>query len=213
MHHKVLLDSAQYFLSVVILYSTKREWKMLFFFLCSFFGYLLLINVSSPTNAAPLFYMECSYLPLSIFPGLPFLFDVLPVLEKKKLAAPVVVLIMLTGCVRIYATHNVYADRLNYERRILDKYGDRKALVKAQKADVDTLQILWGTPYELLLLSESERHEPASIIIDEHPQKLDWAGDLKKGLFVNWDVFMYKDLPARYFNFTDTVTGYKVITQ
>jgi hypothetical protein len=150
-------------------------------------------------------------MPLSIILGLPFVFDVLPVLDKKKLALPIVALILLSGCMRIYATHEAYTQRLNYERRYLDKYDDRKVIVKAQKTDVDTLLMLWGTPYEFLLLSASERHKPASIIIDENPEKSGWAENLKNKLVVNWNIFPYKELPARYFNFTDTVTGYNII--
>ena len=70
--------------------------------------------------------------------------------------------------------------------------------------------MLWGTAYETLLLSESERGRPASIIIDADTSHLPWPVGDRQSFMVNWDRFPYKDLNPRYFQFTDTVSGYSV---
>ena len=201
------------FVSVLVFYYKRKAWKNFAFFLCCFFGYLLLINVSYPNIRTTTFYIENLYLPLSIFLALPFIFDLLPLLETKRLSMPIILLITLSGCARIYFMHNPYTARLEYERYLINKYGDTKVIVKAQPADLDALKILWATPYEMLLLSECERHKPASIIIDENPDRLGWATYAKDELLVNWNVYKYQQLPAKYFNFRDTVTGYAIITQ
>ena len=195
---------------IVIVYSIRRAWINMLLFLSFFFGYLLLVNISYPTTATPPFYIENLYLPLSLFLALPFVFDVLPILEKKHLALPITAAIIISGCARIYAAHTTYTTRLDLERSFLDKYDDRKVIVKAGKKDLDILQMLWGTPYEFLLLSEIERDKAASIIIDEYPQHLAWANDLKKELLVNWNIIPYNQINPKYFHFTDTTTGYSV---
>lgn len=168
----------------------------------------MLVNVSYPTSVTPLFYIENLYLPLSTFLALPFIFDVLPALEKKKLGLPITLLIMLSRCIRIYAAHNTYTAWLDPERRYIERYNDRKVIVKAQRKDLDTLLMLWGTPYEFLLLSEIEHGKSASTIIDEDPEHRSWAKDLKNGLLVNWNIIPYNQLNPKYFHFTDTTSGY-----
>jgi hypothetical protein len=198
------------FISISIFYFKKKSFKKLLFFAVFFAGYLMLINISYPSSSTPEFYIENLYLPLSVFLALPFVFDLLPALEKNKTAMLVIVLIILTGCVRICNIHDIYTRRLVLERHYLDEYGSNKVIVKAKKSDSDQLLMLWGTPYEFLLLSECERNKSASIIIDETPLLRDWAKGQKRALVVNWNVFPYKDLNPRYFHFRDTVAGYIV---
>jgi hypothetical protein len=197
--------------SVAISYGRDRAWLKLVTFSSFLTGYLFLVNISYPTAVTAAFYMENLYLPMSIFVGLPLIFDVLPVLEKKKLAIPLMTAIILSGCIRIYATHGTYSNRLGYERRQLDKYAGRKVIVKAEKTDIDTLQMLWSNPYEFAILSSCERGAVASIIVDEHPQERGWAAGQKNSLVVNWNFYKYSELPKQYFHFTDTVNGYAIL--
>jgi hypothetical protein len=199
------------FAGTTILYAANRQWQKMVWLICFFMGYLMLINISYPSKETPVFYIENLYLPLSIFLALPFVFDILPVLEKKKMASAVFVLIVLTGIVRIYFAHAKYTSRLDYERAYLDKYKEQKVIVKANEKDKDVLQMLWGTPCEMLLLSEIERHMPASIIIDDTPQYRYWAPYTKNALIVNWAVYPYSKLDPKYFHFTDTASGYAII--
>ena len=199
------------FSGIVVLYCMTRKWQQLVIFLVFFLCYLLLTNVSYPGSITNAFYIESIYLPLSIFLALPFVFDLLPVLGKQRLALPVIALIILTGCVRIYSAHTLYTNRLVLERKYLDEYGDKKVIIGAKKSDLDQLLMLWGTPYEFLLLSECERHKPASIIIDEDPAHRPWIVEQKKFLVVNYNIYPYDKLNAKYFHFTDTTSGYTII--
>src|SRR5262249_18600040 len=141
----------------------------LWLFICFFMSYLGLVNITYPSAETPSFYIENLYLPLSIFLALPVIFDLLPALEKKKLAIPFIAMVVTTGVIRIYSAHSQYPVRLNYERSYLDKYGTKKMIIKANEADHKTFQMLWGTPYEFLLLSESERHPPPSRLFSDPP--------------------------------------------
>jgi len=193
------------FVSLIVLY------KKLALLIVAVFGYLILVNVMYPSVETPLFYIENLYLPLGLFLGLPFVFDLLPVIVKYKLGIPVMLLIVLTGCVRIYNAHTLYTNRLVLERKYLDEYGDKKVIIRAKKSDQDQLLMLWGTPYEFLLLSEVERNRPASIIIDEDPAHRPWIVEQKKFLVVNYNIYPYDQLDPRYFQFTDTTSGYTII--
>ncbi len=198
------------FTGIVVFYAKTGARKKLLLFVAFFFGYLMLANISYPSDGTGAFYMEALYLPLSIFLAVPFVFDLLPVMDKQRIAIPVVALIICTGCIRIYGAHTVYTQRLVLERGYLDKYNSTKVIIKAKKSDSKRLIMLWGAPYEFWLLSTIERSKSASIIIDEEPKIRDWAKDQKKALIVNWNIFPYKDLNPRYFHFTDTVNGYIV---
>lgn len=199
---------ATLFAATVIYYWKQRKRQMLFIFVVAFIGYLLLINVSYPSAETPGYYVESLYLPLSLFLALPFVFDLMPALAQRKIALPIFLLIMATGCIRIYATHNTYLARLNWERAFLQKNGDKKIIADAKKANAGILQMLWGTPYEFWLLSTIETGKSASIIIDEDPKHREWAATTTKSLVVNYNVFLYSELPPRYFVFTDTTSGY-----
>lgn len=195
---------------IVIFYFKNSDFRKLCFFIISFTGYLFLVNISYPTPITPNFYIENLYLPLGIFLGLPVIFDMLPVLDKKKLAMPLLVLILITGCARIYFTHNTYTARLDWQRAYLKQNGDKKIIASSKKANAGILMMLWGTPYEFWLLSTLEQGKSASIIIDDRPGDRVWARGVTNKFLVNWDIFTYKELPAKYFRFEDTTTGYIV---
>lgn len=198
------------FASVCVAYIRSRAWRNLFVFTACCVGYFFLVNISYPTSATPEFYRENLYTPFVIFLGLPFLFDVVPLLEKRLIAPFLLCLIIVSGCIRVYTTHSYYTARLNYERVVLDKYADKKIILHASNTDHNAIQMLWGTPYEIWLLSTIERGKTASIIIDDDPPHRDWAKHHTKDFIVNWDFFAYKDLPLQYFHLTDTVTGYTI---
>jgi len=197
--------------AVTIYYCKGREWRKLALVASFFGGYLLLVNVSYPTAETPAFYIENLYLPLAIFVSFPLIFDMLPAARKPAVPQVALVLIILSAATRIYMTHTLYTDRLAYERKILDEYGDRKVIVQATQKDRDALLMIWGTPYELLLLSELERHKPASVIIDEKPELRIWSGSQEKTLVVNYNLIPYNRLNTTYFQLPDTLTIYSII--
>ena len=199
------------FAGITSLYIYRKEWKKLLLFISFFLGYLLLVNVSYPTDATPLVYMENQYLPLAIVLAYPIVFDLFPVLKSKKLGVSVLLLIMTTACFRFYTTHAKYTARLNWERKVLNEYAGLKVLIGAQKTDAEILQMLWGTPYEFWLLSTIEKDKTASIIIDENPAYRPWVVYQRKSFVVNWNIYPYDQLNPKYFHLTDTTSGYTII--
>jgi hypothetical protein len=196
------------FTAVSIVYVKEKRWRDLLLFLVFFFGYLLLINVSYYSNDTPGFYIESLYAPLAFFLVVPLVFDVLPL--SKNLGFLVVGLVAAMGCARIYFAHNPYTARLDYERELLHVYKSEKIILDAGKTDTELLQMLWGAPYEFWLLSQTEQGHTASIIIDKDPKARGWAAMENKRFVVNWNLYPYKDLPAQYFSFPDTTSGYTI---
>ena len=201
------------FSGIAVFYYHEGNFRKLRGFIACVVGYLMLVNISYPTAATPEFYIENLYLPLAIFLALPLVFDVLPWLDKRRMALPLIALIILTGLSRIYASHNLYTERLNYERKIVARYAGKKAIMQASSVDTSALLMLWGAPYEFLILSVSDGGQPASLLINEDPAKLGWARERTQSIIVNWDVIPYKELPKRYFNFPDTISGYSIILE
>ncbi len=199
-----------FFLTIVVFYCTKKEWRKLVVFISFFGGYLMLINVSYPTKTTAECYMENLYLPLSVFLSLPLVFDMLPLLKQKQGASLVMAILVLSCTFRIYSTSTKYVARLNWERSFLSKNENKKLIVDAARAKADILEMLWGTPYEFWLLSTIEKGTSASIIIDETPAQRAWASEKKKSLIVNWNIYPYTELNPKYFHFTDTTSGYIV---
>ena len=199
------------FACIVTLYVRRSEWNKLLLFVSFFLGYLLLVNVSYPTEATPMVYMENQYLPLALVLAYPIVFDLLPALNNKNLATSILLLVIVSACIRFYTTHIKYSARLNWERAVLNEYADNKVIIGSQKLNAGILQMLWGTPYEFWLLSTIEKGKSASIIIDEDPTSRPWIVEQKKFLIVNWNIYPYDQLNPKYFQFTDTTSGYMII--
>jgi hypothetical protein len=199
------------FAATVIFYLKNKKWLQLALFIASFFGYVMLVNISYPGRETPIFYIENLYTPLALVLAFPFIFDLMPLLTKRRLQLPAVALILITGTIRVFATHNTYTNRLNWERNFINEHGNKKMIYPSALVPMDTLLMAWGTPYEFWLLSTTEQKKTASLIIDKKPELRLWAGILKKSMVVNWYIKPYADLNPKYFIFTDTSTAYEII--
>ncbi|MDR3681616.1 MAG: hypothetical protein P4L41_16730 [Flavipsychrobacter sp.] len=195
--------------NIIVLTGLRQWWKLLLFLLSGI--YILLVNATYPSPDITALYMENLYLPIAVFIGLPFVFDVLPVLQKKKLAVPIVLVIIITGCIRIYNGRIPYVTQLNWERKYLVANGNRKLAVFDNCVPKDTLIMTWATPYEFWLLSTTEQHKTASIIVIDNVKQYDWAFGDKHSFIGAGQVFHYAELSPKYFLFTDSTTGYTLI--
>lgn len=196
---------------IVRTYIISRNLNKLLVFALYFTGYLLLVNVCYPTSATPDFYIENLYAPLALFIAIPLVFDVLPKLSKEKMVIYLSSLLILVSLVRIYVVGGKYTARLSYEEQLLSQYGNKKTIISLKKVNTNILEETWGAPFEFWLLSTLKNNSTASILIDEIPQDRAWAGAYQKAMVVNWNIFPYKNLPARYFHFADTTTGYVIV--
>lgn len=193
---------------LIIVYTQKREYAKLSIFLFFILGYLLLINVSYPDNATSPFYIENMYLPLAVFIALPLIYDILPLYRSKMIPITLFAWILITGCIRIYATHALYSERVDWERKFIQANGDKKLLINSKEEPMNILVMTWGTPYEFWLLSTIETGKTASVIINDDPDQLTWALNDKKKFLTTWGSFDYTSLPSQYFIMKDTTTDY-----
>ncbi len=197
---------------IIITYIKLKQTKKLIFFIAFLFGYLLLINISYPSNVTPKYYIENLYLPIGLIIAMPFIFDVLPSINNTKIANALLLLIMFSFCVRVYSAHNTYTARLNWEKDFMYKNLGKKLIVNTKNVPLDTLMDTWGTPYEFWLLSASEKLNTASIVILDSPARLDWCRYSTNSVIVLWDCFPYKNFSGnKYFNFTDSVSKYTIV--
>lgn len=199
------------FLLIAGVYTMQRKWLQLLLASGVSGAYLLLVNTTYPHDNTPDFYIENLYLPVAIILGLPLVYDVFPVLEKRKLLIPVFLLITGMGLTRIYMAHDSYTARVNWERKYLATHKDEKLLVAATKPMLDTLTMTWGTPFEFWLLSTTEYGKTASIVISEDVDALTYALDKTTSFLGPWELVPYNQLPENYFILTDTVNGYRLV--
>lgn len=197
--------------AIVWVYILRKKPLKLLLFAGAFFGYLLMINVmySSGTDAA--FYIENLYLPLGLILAFPFVFDVLPALERKGLVQAVMLAILVTGCARIYFTHDMYTRSLNWKRDFLSKNIDKKLLIASSKVPADTLIMTWGTAYEFWLLSTAEYGRTSSIIVVDSTAKYIEPHWENAAFITNWGIFPYSAFSPTYFKFKDTVSSYTIV--
>jgi hypothetical protein len=197
--------------AIVSVFVYKKQWLQFIAFCGFVIGYLLLINVCYANANPQPFYIENQYLPLGLIIAIPFVFEVLPLLDRKRLAYVVVISIFITGAARIYLTHKPYTARLNWERRFLKENAGKKLLLPQKLVPMDTLMMVWGTPYEFWLLSTTETGKTASILISENIKEYEYVQWENKEFATTWGNFSYSSLPKRYFKFTDSVSHYEYI--
>lgn len=195
---------------IIATYINQRKWLKMLLVGSFFIGYTLLINICFPDNYTPEFYIENMYLPLSIFLAMPLVYDVLPQLHKRKLAMPLMVLIIITGLVRIYAQHDFYTNRLDWFRNYTEQYGDEKSIAAFNTVPKDTVIFSWATQYEFWLLSTLENDKTASLMIHDRIEEIAWAWNTRNEFVTIWGLFPYAELNPIYFKFTDSTTKYKI---
>jgi hypothetical protein len=194
--------------STAVVYVRNRTYLHLGLLVSGFFGYLLLTNITYPDPVTPTFYRENLYLPLAFMVGLPFVFDVLP--RLRPVVAPAFVAVLsLFFCLRVWAAHPVYTARVGWIRQTAQAYADKKLVIHVRNTPVDTLKMIWGTPYEFWLLSSAEMGRVVSVFVDDRPDKQMWLAQTTKSYYVNWNLYEYSSFPHnQYFNFPDTLNGY-----
>lgn len=194
-----------------VFYIQRRSWFRLLLMLAYTGGFALLICVCYPGSDVTEFYLENLYLPLGIGLTIPFAFDVLPALQLRKLALPAFAFVALACLYRIYGAHRFYTDRLTWQRSMIQQYNGQKVILDHNFYSKELLMFPWCTPYEFWLLSVADGKPAASILISEDPGSFRWATEKNKTLVVTYGNFDYKDLPQRYFPYTDTLRAYQII--
>ncbi|MBK7341945.1 MAG: hypothetical protein IPJ06_01820 [Saprospiraceae bacterium] len=167
----------------------------------AFIGYSVLVQISYPDNPVK-FYSENLYLPLAIMVMTPLLFEHWK-WPAGALTKTGLFLIVTLRLFQIQQAHIPYSDRLDWMRSFLRDHPGQKLIVDDHSLPLDTLLMTWATPYEFWLLSTIETGQTASIMLTDQPREVEWAIGMPDHFIAKWGVFPYKDLPARYFHFSD----------
>ncbi|MBS1775564.1 MAG: hypothetical protein JSS64_04710 [Bacteroidetes bacterium] len=194
----------------VFFYVRHKSWWKLILFMGYSVGFVMLVNISFPGEETPDVYWENLYSPLVIIIGIPFVFDVLPTLQAKKLSGLIIAIIAISGIVRI-SLYTPFKERLFWLQTFLKQHQNEKLLLDKSQVPEGKLIMIWGTSYEFWLLSTIENGQTASLIVSEDANALEWGTHNTKEWLSNWGAFPYKDLPSNYFKFTDTTSAYKMI--
>lgn len=195
-------------------YLFTRNFIKLALVISFFFGYLLLVNISF-YQGMPQFHIESFYLPLSIFVIFPLVYDVAPLVRDKRIFFTILALILIIRLVHIKIRHQPYTERLAWMEHLLEKtdtLSQKKLIISQEDVPLDTLIMVWGSPYEFWLLSTLEGNT-RSVLILENISEVDWALDQNEAFITKWGVFKYHELPKRYFTFADTTRYQKIEPQ
>lgn len=195
---------------VVVHYMSQRRFLLTAYVTLAVWGYLFIVNVSYSDSSTPNFYIENLYLPLAVIVSLPLAIDVLPGLKSAAIWL-IWVSVLLSGILRIVSTSASYTQRLNWQRTQLKQLANEKVIIKTSPSDAAIMLMDWCSPYEFWLLSTIETGQSASIIFDPDPGHRDWAKGHTKDFIVNWNIFPYSQLNPKYFIFSDTISGYRLI--
>lgn len=148
-------------------YLRRRSWLKLGLMWATCLGFLLLVHIGSP-SASYRFYFEITYMPLMVFVGLPFMFDVayrlLP--EKKLIWLFAAAMIWRLSAIAIH--HQPFTARLHWletnATKAAAQENTNRLLWNYDDVPMDTLLMTWGIPYETLLLTAMEHPDSAKTI-------------------------------------------------
>ncbi len=153
---------------ITVFYFIKKKWFKMLIIWGFTVGFVLLYNISD-TKALHRFYSEVTYLPLSIFVAVPFLFDVFPNLAKKIKWLPIVfcgvILLRLTA---IAINHQVFDNNFTWIKNQLnksEKLNTNRFLIKSEKVPADTVLMEWGVPFSAMHLSALDNPKEAKTIL------------------------------------------------
>lgn len=154
-------------------FKQKQWWKLgLVFSFC--FGHLLLLHLVDPYSPHK-FYAEVNYLPLILYPTVPFVFEILPLISGKYWFKGMLILVLVSRMYAISTTHEPYRERVKWIESQLSyakaNFPDQQLfLLDCEKIPEDILKMTWGLPYESLLISSSENKENTSSITLMKPE-------------------------------------------
>lgn len=187
-------------LTMTVCYGYRRQWAKLAWIWVSCVGYLLLLHIGAPQSTYR-FYVEVNYMALIIFVGVPFLFDVAPLLRERTLFLLLaVVLVFRIGVIGLH--HAPFKARYEWIARTLHEQpaaGNRLFLPEAA-APMDTLLMSWGIPYESLLITAANDVDSVKTLLI-HPNPDDFAAQwpLDTVFITPFQTYPVQALNERYF--------------
>lgn len=207
------LLSDYYFFAIIFVvnvyfYLYSRQYIPLLLMTAFTLGYILMVNGSYPSGAEQ-FYLENQYLLLAVFVAFPFVYEVLPRVKNPLWIGAILYLICLTGIGRIYLTHFLYTQRLQWYETFLQAHAQEKLIIRKENTPQKLLMMNWASCYEFWLLSTIQQNQSCSFIIEDATGEFDWTVNTKDSFISKWGVFPYESLPPQYFKFYDTTSSYQ----
>lgn len=199
------------------LYYHKRAWSKLLLVWLFTLGYLVLVHSSYPWGP-PQFHMESFYQILSIFVILPFCYDFLPSLSRKRNQSLLVLMVLFLSfrILHIGLKHQAYTQRLHWMKALLDQTeqipGTKFAIAEAD-VPIELVKNGWASPFETLLLSTIENPDSTrSVFIYNKDINISSKLSKKEHLLTPFSDLPYESLPSTYFNLQDT-GAYQILDQ
>jgi hypothetical protein len=190
-----------------VFYLLKKKYVKLAILTGSFFGYLLLTQVTN-YGWPEQFYMESQYLILVIIVIVPVVFDVLPEIKNPNAVYTILALLIVVRLFHIMNAHKPYTARLTWNEQFLAKTSNapnKKMIIDEKKAPMDTLKLFWGSSFEWLLLSSiSSPDSSRCLMIHNDLKKYEPFLYKNKTFFNIYTHIDYNDLPKQYFAPRDT---------
>ncbi|MFQ5448863.1 MAG: hypothetical protein ACE5FF_18210, partial [Saprospiraceae bacterium] len=156
---------------VTVFYLYKKQGLKIFLVWAFSGGYLLLYNISDP-HAPYRFYSEVTYLPLSLFVAIPFLFDLVPAwqcsIRWKKLMPAFFAGVMVLRLVTIGWNHRTFDRQFSWIENQLEKgsaIGTDRFLLPSRLAPIDTVIMEWGVPFTAMHLTALEHPDSAKTLL------------------------------------------------
>lgn len=200
-----------FIVAAMVYYIVKRKWALLSLYAAFVFGLISIINIAYHYEGVPSFYIENLYLPVSIFLAMPVVFEMADDLPRKNLGIALLVVIIVTGSIRIYNQRTFFKSRVDWLRGYYLENTGKKLVVDQSHAPMVTLIFSWGSSYEFWLLSTLEQNKTESIIISDNIGALIPLPGKTTSFITAFGGYPYDMFPLKYFKFTDTVSEYQVI--
>ena len=208
---KFLINSLKYwylfpvfFAGVMGWYIKQKKWRTGLLVLLSCLGYIALIHIGSP-HATYRFYIEVSYMPLTIFVMLPFVSETLPKFTNKIIITFLIIIFSFRLSV-IANNYKPFAERLEWISTKIGegqqkKEGQLFVLQKTPEIEEKTI-ISWGVSYESILLTAMENpNNPSCLLILQKNGQ--YTEELQKDelLLTSFQKIVFEDLDEFYFPF------------
>ncbi|HMQ48657.1 MAG TPA: hypothetical protein PKA00_14510 [Saprospiraceae bacterium] len=150
-----------------MVYLRRRAWLKTGLMWAACLGFLFLVHIGSP-NASYRFYFEITYMPLMVFVGAPFMFDVAHKLLPEKQLIGLFAVAMLWRLAVIALNHQPFTARLHWleanAKKGAAQENTNRLLWSYYDVPMDTLLMTWGIPYESLLLTAMAHPDSAKTI-------------------------------------------------
>ena len=183
-------------------YTYTKKWLKAGLVISACLGYLALIHIGSP-NATYRFYIEVSYMPLTIFVMVPFVFDILPKFNMKS----VILFLSLIFCFRlavIAINHKPFSKRIEWVETKIEEgrstLGGQLFVMQNTPAIEKEVIISWGVAYESVLLSIMQNPEnPTCLLMLQQDGRFKDELSNSKYLLTTFKSFPFENRDAFYF--------------